>query len=246
MATAFVSDIRPSGTVPFTRDQPFFLKLSAAIALFIIFAFAQFGLRGLSSPFTAPVWVHLHGVAMLGWLGTLVTQNALARGAHLSVHRKLGWIAAVLVAAIVFLGCYTGVRAIELHRQPPFIAPAYFHALTWVESLAFGLMVAAGIALRRRTQWHRRLLIGATIVILEPALGRVLPVPLLGDWNELTVLLCQLGVVAVMGAHDRKVLGRVLPATWWVAGAIVAIHVAVVTLARTPAVIVLASSLAGG
>src|SRR3546814_19150614 len=48
--------------------------------------------------------------------------------------------------------------------------------------------------------WHRRLMIGATIVVLEPALGRLLPIPLMGVWAEPAVTLCQLAAVAI----DRK------------------------------------------
>src|SRR3546814_9908486 len=68
----------------------------------------------------------------------------------------------------------TGIASLVLNRFPPFFTPPHFLALTVTESLVFGAMVAWAIRRRRATDWHRRLMIGATIVILEPALGRLL------------------------------------------------------------------------
>jgi hypothetical protein len=55
-------------------------------------------------------------------------------------------------------------------------------------------------------------MLGATVIVMEPGIGRILPMPLLGGfapWAELSV---QLGVLAILARHDRKVLGRVHPA----------------------------------
>lgn len=244
MAAAYADSVHPPAA-SYIQDQGFFFKLSAWLSIFILFAFVQFALLGRADPFGAPVWVHLHAIAMVGWLGVLVAQNALARGSNLALHRKLGWAAAALVVAIVFLACYTGVKAVELQRQPPFFTPAYFLALTWIEGITFGAVVAAGIALRRQTQWHRRLLIGATIIILEPAFGRLIPAPLIGaTLAESVAMILQLGVIGLIAAHDRKLLGRVHPATLWAGGAVVFTHIAVEGLSRLPALQALATSLA--
>src|SRR3546814_11724265 len=78
-------------------------------------------------------------------------------------------------------------------------------------------MVAWAIRRRRATDWHRRLMIGATIVILEPALGRLLPMPMMIGWSDMPVGLVQLGVVGIVAPYDRRTLGRVHPATQAVA-----------------------------
>lgn len=226
--------------------ERFWQRMAIGLAIFIVFGFLQFAARGFVDPLRAPGWVHLHGLAMLGWLALLIIQPLLVSRCNLALHRRLGWVGAGLALVITGLGVFTGVMALALHRQPPFFVPSYFLALTAIESLMFGAMVAWAIRRRRATDWHRRLMISATIVVLEPAIGRLLPIPLMGAWAEPAVALCQLAAVAIVAAHDRKACGAIHPATWAVAAVVIATRVAISLLAMTPPVIALAARLAGG
>ncbi|MEQ8741875.1 adenylate cyclase [Parasphingorhabdus sp.] len=215
----------------FFADQSFFTKFSAILALIIIFGFAQFAARGIVDISAAPVWVHLHGIMMLLWLGLFVGQNVLIQRGAIKNHRRLGWFSLVAAFVVVTLTCFTGYMAVALGRQPPFFSGPYFLALVYVEALVFLAMIIWAITKRRHTQWHRRLMFGATIIILEPAFGRLLPLPLMGDWGEWVIMLVQLGFVAVIARHDRRALGQVHPATAAIAVIVVAVHVAVASLA---------------
>jgi hypothetical protein len=85
-----------------------------------------------------------------------------------------------------------GLSALAGERQPPFFSRSYFLALTMVERVVFAAVAAWGVSLRRRTEWHRRAMLGALVVILEPALGRVLPMPLMNGWGEWTIVALQI------------------------------------------------------
>lgn len=228
------------------RAERFWQRMAIGLAVFITFGFLQFALRGFVDPANAPWWVHLHGVAMLAWLGLLIVQPTLEARGDMDLHRRLGWAGAALATLITCLAIYTGLASLVLNRFPPFFTPPYFLMLTTIEALTFGAMVTAAIRYRRDTQWHRRLMIGATIVILEPALGRTLPIPLMGPWAEPAVALCQLLVVAIIAGHDRRTRGSIHPATWTVAAVVIAVRVAISLLAMTPPVIAFATRLAGG
>lgn len=229
------------------QDQRFFARLAIGLAVFIVFAFAQWALRGFVSPATAPVWVHMHGVAMLAWLGLFVTQNVLATGQDMALHRKLGWLSFALVIAIAGLGMFTGRMAVELHRVPPFFTNAFFLALTHVEAVAFAAMVGAGIAMRRYTQWHRRLMFGATILIMEPAFGRLVPAPVLGPaLTPIIQLALQLGVVGIIAGHDLKQTGTIHPATRIVGTVLLLVTGAIMALAAFPPFVSLAQGIAAG
>jgi hypothetical protein len=115
---------------------------------------------------------------------------------------------------------------------PPFFTNPYFLALTIVEPTVFAGLVAWGVALRRDTQWHRRAMLGATVVILEPALGRLLPMPLMGGWGGWTILVVQLLVLAVLAKHDRKMLGRVHPVTLSLMAIVTSMHLAITALSN--------------
>lgn len=227
------------------RAELFWHRMAIGLAIFIVVGFLQFALRGFVDPVAAPFWVHLHGVAMLAWLALLIVQPTLVSRDNLALHRKLGWAGAALAILITCLGIFTGVASLVLGRFPPFFTPPYFLALTTVESLIFGLMVWAAVRRRHTTAWHRRLMIGATIVILEPALGRILPMPLMIGWSDIPIGLIQLGVVGIIALHDRRTLGRVHPATKAIAAIVIAVRVTIYLLAMTPPVIALAERLAG-
>lgn len=233
-----------AGSAP--RAELFWHRMAIGLAIFILFGFLQFALRGFVDPVAAPFWVHLHGLAMLAWLALLIAQPTLVTRDNLVRHRQLGQIGGLLAIFITCLGVFTGVASLALNRFPPFFTPPYFLALTVIESLVFGAMVAWAIRRRRATDWHRRLMIGATIVILEPALGRLLPIPLMGPWAEPAVALCQLFAVAIVAAYDRRSRGAVHPATWMIAAVVIATRVAISLLSMTPPVIALATRLAGG
>jgi len=51
-----------------------------------------------------------------------------------------------------------------------------------VTVLTFAGLTGAAILLRRRTEWHRRLHFCGMTLLLAPAFGRLLPLPLLQPW----------------------------------------------------------------
>jgi hypothetical protein len=216
-----------------TAGWSFWQKMALGLALFIVAAFAQFAARGFVDVGATPPWVHMHGVAMLIWLTLGVVQPSLANTGNLALHRTLGWLGVGAAATVTVLGSYTGIMAIILGRQPPFFTPPYFLALTQVGIVVFAAMVIAAIVKRRQTLWHQRLMLGSTILILEPALGRLLPMPLIMPWGEWLVMIVQLGALWLIMRHDRATLGAVHPATKAVGITIVALHVAVESLGRT-------------
>ena len=230
----------------YATSQPFFVRLAWILSAIIVIGFAQNAALGRVDIPAIPVWVHLHGLLMLAWLALFITQNRLAASGNLALHRRLGWVGAFLVCAIVGVACFTGVMSLALHRFPPFFSAPYFLALTLVDTLAFGGLVLAGVTNRRETETHRRLIMGGTIVILEPAFGRLLPTPLIGgELTEWIIMLIQLGVVGLIARNDRKTLGRVHPATFSVAVVIALSHVVVSLAAKSGPVIALAHRIAG-
>jgi hypothetical protein len=230
----------------FMADQGFFVRYAVVLAIFILFGFAQFAMRGFSSFSTAPFLVHVHGALMIGWLTVFIAQNLLVHRGELGVHRALGWASVGLLAAITATGLMVGYNAVALERVPPFFGTAYFLALTWIGTLAFAGTVAWGLALRKQVQWHRRAMLGSMFFLLEPALGRLLPMPLLGGWGEWATFACQLLFVGVLARHDRTVLAAVHPATKIIALLLFVSHVLLETLSRVPQFVAFAESVAAG
>jgi hypothetical protein len=225
------------------REKPFFLRMILGISVVIVLGFAQFAARGYVNFAAAPLWVHLHGAVMIAWLALLIYQSTLIQRGNLMLHRQLGILGVALAAGIVVLGSFTALRAIALHRVPPFFTDAYFLALTQIGLLAFAGLIVAAVANRDRPEWHRRLMLGAVILLMEPGLGRLLPMPLLGAWGEWLIMVIQLGALALVARHDRRRFIAVHPATVIDAVVIVGTHLAVTLAAISSTVIALGAAL---
>ncbi len=215
------------------RGLSFWQKMALGIAVFIVFAFGQFAARGFVDYGAAPVWLHVHGAVMVSWLALLVAQPTLIASGNAALHRKLGWLGVALAALVVGMGSFTAISTIAIGREPPFLTPPLFLALTHVGLVIFAGVVTGAIALRRDQAWHQRLMIGSAILLMEPALGRVVPMPLIVPWSETVVLFFQLCVAWLIARHDRRELGAVHPATRVVIAAVVAHHLAFEALGRT-------------
>lgn len=229
-----------------TGALSFWQKMAIGIAVFVLFSFLQFAARGLVDIPAVPVWIHFHALVMVAWLGLFVVQPTLVKRDALARHRQLGRVGVVLAALIVIVGSLSAIMSIRTAHVPPFFTPAYFLALTHIGLASFVIMLAAAIASRRDTATHRRFIVGANVLLMEPALGRILPMPLLGPWGETAAMLVQLATLAIVARHDKATLGHVHWATVTGMTAIVVTHALVEFFARVPFTASLAASIAGG
>ena len=78
--------------------------------------------------------------------------------------------------------------------------------------VVFAILVGAGLAQRRRSQTHKRLMLLATISILTPAIARMRYI--WGPGPVIPILGTCLFVVACL-VYDRLAHGRVHPAFLW-------------------------------
>jgi len=117
---------------------------------------------------------------------------------------------------------------------PFFFQPLHFLIFDPLTILAFAGLTAAAILLRRRTEWHRRLHFCGMTMLLAPAFGRLLPLPLLQPWAwEATFVVTLLFPLCGMWSDLRR-RGRVHPA--WGAGvaAILASFVVIEAISYSP------------
>ncbi len=167
-----------------------------------------------------PPFLVVHGVVFATWMLLFVAQPALVMQGSLALHRKLGWFGAGLAVAMVGLATVAILGALLSDHVPPF----YPHRLFLVRGImgisVFAGLVIAGIAQRRRGEWHKRLMLCASIVVIGPGLERALPIPDMGpNWPYIVDALIMLLALAgpVVDLVSRR---RVHPAYLWGVGAI--------------------------
>jgi hypothetical protein len=216
-AMASISDMNPSVE---QRERLFFLLYALAIAGIVVCAFSLFLAAGLST-FASPWWVHVHAVTFMGWIGIYIAQNALVFRNDIALHRRLGRLAALYALWMVLLGLVLTPWTLAVGRAPPFFTPPFFLALDWLNILVFGGLIAGGIANRKRTDWHRRLMLCATISLVAVAWGRLVIL----SGNELTIWVnvsFLLLLVALGMAFDLFNRGKVHSAYYWGFGSLLA------------------------
>jgi hypothetical protein len=199
---------------PSVGDERFFLKSAILFALIIAAGFS-FQLFMGRSTFASPIRVHAHALLFMGWVAIYVTQNALVAANRVDLHRRLGWIAAVWAPAMVVSGIYVTVAMVRAGTVPFFFRPVQFLVFDPVTVLAFAGLTAAAIANRRRTEWHRRLHFCGMAMLLAPAFGRLLPMPLLQPWAWEASFAATLLFPAAGAWADARRSGRVHPAWLW-------------------------------
>ncbi|MEO6580506.1 MAG: hypothetical protein ABIN83_05085 [Sphingomicrobium sp.] len=214
-------------------DERFFLRAAIAMALVIVAGFSTQLAMGRSS-FASPPLVHAHAIVFMGWITLYVTQNALVAGGRMDLHRKLGWIGAGWIVAMVVLGCAVTVAMVRRGQVPFFFRPLHFLIFDPVAVLTFAGLTAAAIVMRKRTDWHRRLHYCGTALLMGPGFGRMLPMPLLPPF-AFEVTFAALMIFPVVGmVADKRRSGRVHPAWLWGVGVMIGSLVVTEALTFSP------------
>jgi hypothetical protein len=167
---------RPAARV--TGDEGFFLRGAIAIACTIVAAFSFQYLMGRST-FAAPLRVHLHAWAFMGWVAIYLAQNVFVATGRMTLHRRLGWIAAGWMVPMIVMGFIVTAAMVRHGTVPFFFRPLQFLIFDPITVLTFAALTTSAIVMRRRTEWHRRLHFCGMSMLLGPAFGRLLPMPLL-------------------------------------------------------------------
>ena len=215
-----------------SRDDRFFLTMAVLMAVVIVAGFSLQLAMGRST-FSVPWMVHAHALLFFGWTAFYVLQSALIAGRSVALHRRLGWIGAGWAVAIVLVGITTTIMMVRRGTTPFFFEPAFFLVMNSLTALLFGGLVTAAISMRRRTDWHRRLLLCAMAALTGPAWGRLLPMPLMIPWAAWGVFVAVMLFPLAGMIADLRRTGVVHPAWWWGTGAILAVQVAMGALASS-------------
>jgi hypothetical protein len=215
------------------RDEKFFVVSAVVMATVVFLGFGLNAALGRSS-FAAPPRFHLHAVLFFGWTMLYVAQASLAGTGARGLHRHLGWLAALWMPMMVFSGVFITATNVREGRVPPFFEPAYFLVMNPLHIVTVAGLVYAAILMRRQTQWHRRLMYCSMALLLAPAFGRLMPMPLLVPYAGIAVVVPCLVFLVVGMVRDLRRDGRVHSAWWWGIAATVGVVLLIQLVAYGP------------
>lgn len=214
-------------------DERFFLGAAIAITLVIIAGFSTQYATGRST-FYSPPLVHAHAIIFMGWIAIYLAQNVLVGRNQMAIHRRLGWVAAGWIVPMIVLGFAVTVAMVRRGQVPFFFQPLHFLLFDPLSLLAFAGLTGSAIAMRRKTEWHRRLHLCGMAMLIAPGFGRLLPMPLLQPWSwEASFAAAMIFPIAGVVA-DIKRNGRVHPAWRWGIGAMLGALVLIEAISYSP------------
>jgi len=195
-------------------EERFFLRAAIAMALLVVAGFSLDLVMGRST-FASPPLLHAHAITFMGWVVIYLLQNVFVASGRVDLHRRLGWIGAGWIVLMVCLGTAVTVAMVRRGGVPFFFTPLQFLVFDPITVLTFAGLTGAAIVLRRRTDWHRRLHYCGMSMLMGPAFGRLLPMPLLKPWAFESVFAAILIFPAVAIWSDIRRNGRAHPAWAW-------------------------------
>jgi hypothetical protein len=157
-------------------DDVFFTMASVLMLGIVVVGFApSYFLRGAVFAHLPSLLVHLHGAVFTSWIVLFVVQSSLVSAGNVRLHRKLGVLGAVLAGLMVILGILAPFGTLRRHAVLPSIfTPASFLIGNVFGILVFGAYVGVAIWQRNNRKVHKRLMLMANCMLLEPALSRIL------------------------------------------------------------------------
>ena len=159
--------------VDWRNDRLFYTGMSLVIVATVFVGFAPtYYLKSYFHAAPLPPLVHLHGLVFTGWILLFVTQTVLVAGRRIDLHRRLGLVGAVLAALLVVIGLTTAIVSARRNFAAGNQGALTFLAIPFGDMLVFSVLVTAGIRYRRRAEAHKRLMLLATISILDAAIVR--------------------------------------------------------------------------
>lgn len=199
-------------------ERRFYVTISFVFCALVLWTFARtYFLKALFGTPALPVLLHVHGFVMSGWVVLLAVQSSLIVAHRANWHRRLGWFGAFWAALVVTMGSLTTVhaaaRAVHAAAEsaPILVAIA---GLEVMQMIFFAGFVAAAILLRRRTDYHKRLMVMTVVCMLPSVLAR-LPVSFMS--NALILGGLDLFIVACVGVDTWR-HRRLHPAFAWSGG----------------------------
>lgn len=240
---------------PVSRWRPlvgkFYVTMAAIIAAVAFTGFA--GTYWLQLPygtFVGSPMVHLHGLLFSLWTLFFLSQALLVANGRLRNHKAWGLAGISLATAMLFTGIAVAIASLSRRLELGYgDAAREFAIVPITAAMLFATLVLIAMVNLRRPEWHKRLMLVATVSLLQPAIARFFLLarsgggiearpgvgpPLPVEFTMTPALIADLFIVAAI-VHDWRKLGRPHPAYVWGFGLVLAVQLSRPFVSRTDA-----------
>jgi hypothetical protein len=162
--------------------------------------------------------VQVHGLAMVSWIALYLVQTHLIARGRADLHRRLGALGAILIVVMLSTGIPVLLNAAARQALGAYGAPFYLRLVAFdgVNLSLFACLAAYAVVMRSRADYHKRLMLLATLSLLGPAFGRLTATATgLPDGNDVAVLFLMLACLGACATVDIIRLRRLNPVWIW-------------------------------
>ncbi len=201
---------------PYPGQRGFYVVISLLMTVLVVIGFWRtlFGPLLNGTLDLAPVFT-LHAVVSMGWMVLLVVQASLVLGGRVELHRRVGRFGIGYAALVIAMALWLTFDRFAVRIEAGEFREAHQNLYFPLVDLAlFAGFFGAAVLYRRRPETHKRLIIVATLGVLEPAVSRMTfltSTPLVVTVLLLPVLLgIAFDVVTRRRVHPAYVIGAIV------------------------------------
>jgi hypothetical protein len=216
-STATTMDERPLSILALKATNFYvYMSVSAALVAFLGFA-PTYWAPLMNGTFKGHPVIHLHAAVFYSWALFVVLQTWLAASGKIARHRTLGIAGVSLATAMTIFGFLVAIAQMGSFAAAGYREAGEAFAIIPVSSITFfAITFIFAIANIRQPEWHKRLMLVATISVLEAPISRWFavflappdassPPPVAVDILPATVVAMLVGVAVV---YDWRTRGR--------------------------------------
>lgn len=214
------------------RGERFFLFMGLILFAIVLAGFLPAAISRPGGIASMPFLLHLHGAVFASWFVVFISQAALLQANNVRLHMRLGAASVGLATAMLLLS-YFVIR--DAYANPAFriagLSPAGSTIFPITDMVNFSIAYGLALRHRRNAVAHKRLMLLAGILIIDPAVARLIttleaPVP--------AILLVELALFAALFTYDMLTRRRPHWTTVLGLGLYIAALVAKLTVAKQP------------
>lgn len=170
------------------QGETFFLVMGLILLAIVIAGFVPPALSRPGGAASMPMLLHVHGAVFLSWFLMFCVQARLAGSGRLALHMRLGKASVLIAIAMITLG-YLVIRS--AYANPEWniagMSGAASVMFPFTDIVNFTIAFSLALANRHNPGAHKRLMLLAGILIIDPAVARL--VMTLGAAPPLIVIL---------------------------------------------------------
>jgi hypothetical protein len=170
---AIAIDERPLSIVDLKATSFYvYMSVSAAAVAFLGFA-PTYWAPLMTGTFKGHPVIHLHAAVFFSWALFVVLQTWLAASRRIAWHRTLGMAGVMLASLMTILGFLVSIMQMRSLAAAGYRETGEAFAIVPLASIVFfAITLILAVANIHRPEWHKRLILLATISILDAPIAR--------------------------------------------------------------------------